>query len=254
MLPNPGSYRAQQNGVVIVRQEESGSLMAYIPYLLLNCNEVANYAGVHSLTLGAKDGTAQTKNIATLRAVFPTWDAENLEDIPMPTEGDIPQFDLADCYVDDSYTPEGATDPLLQFKAKWFNQVGGGRKAPMTSDERKAAVTKWKSKFKALSSTTKPAAKATETKTEPKAAAAAKPAPAAKPAVAGPPGRKTVGGQARTSTQDEVWNGLVAAKPDTSEDELGELYYSTLDEIAGEGNNGDLTPVQWGAVADKLGL
>ena len=63
-----------------------------------------------------------------------------------------------------------------------------------------------------------------------------------------------MGGQARTSTQDEVWNGLVAAKPDTSEDELGELYYSTLDEIAGEGNNGDLTPVQWGAVADKLGL
>ena len=71
MLPNPGSYRAQQNGVVLVRQEESGSLMAYVPYLLLNCTEVANFSAVHSITLGAKDGTPQGKNIATLKKVFP---------------------------------------------------------------------------------------------------------------------------------------------------------------------------------------
>ena len=88
MLPNPGTYRAKQNGTVIVRQEESGSLLAYIPYMLLNCQEVANYSNTHQLTLGAKDGTPQTKNIQTLKTIFPDWDMENLADIEMPGEGE----------------------------------------------------------------------------------------------------------------------------------------------------------------------
>jgi hypothetical protein len=248
MLPNPGSYRAQQNGTVIIRMEETGSLMAYIPYLLLNCAEVANYANVHNLTIGAKDGNPQTKNIATLKAVFPNWDELNLEDIAMPAEGEeIPQFDLADCFHDESYTPEGATEPLIQFKAKWFNQVGGGRKAPMTADERKVAVTKWKSKFKALSSA-KPAAATTKTV----AAPAAKTVAPTKAAVAGPPGRKTAGGQARTSTEEEVWNAVLEAKPeDVSEDILGEAYYTAMDEVK-PNSKGKLTPVEWGQLAEKL--
>ena len=227
--------------------------MAYVPYVLLNCTEVANYANNHSLTLGAKDGTPQTKNIATLKAIFPNWDADNLEDINMPAEGDeIPQFDLADCYHDDSYTPEGATEPLIQFRAKWLNQVGGVRKVAMTADERKAAVTKWKSKFKALSTSTKTAGKPASAVAEPKASAPAKPAPAAKAAVAGPPGRRTVAGQARTSTQEEVWSAVMDAKPeDVTEDILGEAYYAAMDEVK-PNSNGDLTSVQWGQLAEKL--
>ena len=148
-LPEPGSYRAQQNGTIIIRQEESGSLMAYIPYSLIG----VAFMGNHRLCLGTKDGSPMNKNILTLKTVFPNWDFESLADIEMPAEGEeAPQFDLADCYHDDSYTPEGATEPLIKFEAKWFNVVGGGRKQAMSQDERKAALTRWKSKLKAVAS------------------------------------------------------------------------------------------------------
>jgi hypothetical protein len=251
-IPEPGSYRAQQNGTVIIRQEESGSLMAYIPYALVGA--AVNYAGVHNLTLGAKDGTPQTKNITSLKAVFPNWDADNLADIELPNEegAEVPQFDLADCYHDDSYQPEGADSPIIQFRAKWFNPIGGGKKQPMTAEERKAALTRWKSKFKALGAS-KPAAAAPAKETK---AAAPAPAPAKKAAVSGPPGRKSTAAQARTATQDEVWNGLVAANPDAGEDDLATKYYEACDAVV-EGSSADpgvLTIQNWGAIADKLGI
>ena len=243
MLPNPGTYRAKQNGTVIVRQEESGSLLAYIPYMLLNCQEVSNYSGVHQLTLGAKDGTPQTKNIQTLKTVFPDWDLENLADIELPTEGEVPQFDLADCFHDDSYTPEGAEAPLIQFKARWFNVIGGGRKQPMTDVERKAALTKWKTKLKALG-TTKPAA------------APAKPAakPAAKAAVGGPPARKNVAAVARTSTLEEVYAWIESNNPDADDEAKAKIYYDAIDAVVPEGSSdpSKLTLTNWGTVATNL--
>ena len=248
MLPNPGTYRAKQNGTVIVRQEESGSLLAYIPYMLLNCQEVANYSNTHQLTLGAKDGTPQTKNIQTLKTIFPDWDMENLADIEMPGEGEeAPQFDLADCHHDDSYTPEGADAPLIQFKAKWLNVIGGGRKQPMTPDERKAALAKWKTKLKALG-TTKPAASAAK----PAQAAAAK--PAAKPAVGGPPARKNVAAVSRTSTLEEVYAWIEANNPDADDDAKAQIYYDAIDAVVPQGSSdpSKLTPTNWGTIATNL--
>ena len=245
-LPQPGSYRAQQNGTVIIRQEESGSLMAYIPCLI----PAVNFALVHNLTLGAKDGTPQTKNIAALKSVFPDWDMDALADIEMPAEGaDVPQFDLADCYHDDSYTPEGAEGPVIQFRAKWFNPVGGGRKQPMTADERKAALARWKSKFKAVS-TAKPAAVAAKTQAKPAA-------PAIKPAMSGPPGRKSTAAVARTSSQEEVWTALVAANGGDEGEETVNKYYVACDAVV-EGSSADPslldTPAKWGKVAEELGV
>ena len=237
--------------------------MAYIPYLLIGAN--VNYMGVHNLTLGAKDGTPQKKNIQTLKAVFPSWDSDNLADIEMPAEGeDIPQFDLADCYHDDNYTPEGATEPLVKFQAKWFNAPGGGRKAPMTADERKAALAKWKSKFKALAVSSSPAkvakpALAPEPEPEPELPKAkVAPAPAKKAAVSGPPGRKSTAAVAQTSTQEEVWAGLVAARelPEDDENLINE-YYAACDAVVdGAASDPTLldTPAKWGKVAEQLGI
>ena len=259
-LPEPGSYRAQQNGTIIVRQEESGSLMAYIPYSLIG----AAFMGVHNLTLGAKDGTPQTKNINALKQVFPNWDFENLADIEMPAEGEeAPQFDLADCYHDDSYTPEGASEPTVQFKAKWFNVIGGGRKQAMSQDERKAALTRWKSKLKAVASAAptvkKAPAKAAPAEEEEPELPTAKPAPAPKKAAAsGPPSRKSTGATARTSSQEEVWNGLVKARgEDADQDGLAAEYYDACDKVV-EGSSADPslldTPAKWGKVADALSV
>ena len=246
-LPEPGSYRAQQNGTVIIRQEETGSLMAYIPYSLVG----VAFMGIHNLTLGAKDGTPQQKNIAAMKTVFANWDFGNLADIEMPAEGEeIPQFDLADCYHDDSYTPEGAESPTIQFRAKWFNVIGGGRKQAMTADERKSALTRWKSKLKAVSSAP---AKAAPAKSAPPSKS-----PPAKAASSGPPSRKNTGAQARTSTQEEVWNGLVKARgEDADQDALAKEYYDACDSVE-DGSSADpslLDSIQkWGKVADALGI
>ena len=254
-LPNPGSYSARQNGMVIIVQEDSGSIMAYIPYMLTT----VAFGSVHNLCLVKRDGTPMNKSIQTLKAVFPNWDHENMADIPMPAEGeDIPQFELADCYHDDSYTPDGAEAPVIRFVAKWFNVSGGGTsKTPMTDDQRKQVKAKFGSKFKALlSAGSKPAAVKASA---PAQAPAAKPTPATKPAVSGPPGRKSTGAMARTSTQEEVWAALEKSNSEVeqlSEDELATKYYDACDSVVA-GSSADpslLTPTSWGKVAEALGV
>lgn len=228
--------------------------MAYVPYALIGA--AVHFTGVHSLCLGSKDGTAQKKNIQTLKTIFPSWEQDELADIELPAEGEaIPQFELADCYHDDSYTPEGAEAPVVKFQPKWLNPIGGGmKKQPMTEAERKAAKTKWTSKFKALLATA-PASPA-KAATAPAKSAPAKAAPA-KAAVGGPPGRKSTGAMARTSSQEEVWEALVAANEDKSDDEKAQLYYDACDSVV-EGSSADPalidTPAKWGKVAEALGV
>jgi hypothetical protein len=195
------------------------------------------------------------KNVQTLKAVFPNWEHEEMADIEMPADGEeVPQFELADCFHDDSYVPEGAEAPVIKFEAKWFNVAGGCRKQPMSEAERKAAKTKWASKFKALLAT----APATTAKavTAPAKSAPAKAAPA-KAAVSGPPGRKTTATTPRTSTQEEVWEALVAANEDKSDDEKAQLYYDACDSVV-EGSSADPSlidsPAKWGKVAEALGI
>jgi hypothetical protein len=251
-LPSPGSYTAKQNGKVIIISEESGAMMAYIPYALLT----VAFNGNHKLCLAKKDGTPMNKNIQTLKAVFPNWEHEELADIEMPAEGEeVPQFELADCFHDDSYTPEGANEPLIKFEAKWFNVAGGSRKQPMSEVERKAAKTKWGSKFKALLAA--PASPSKAAAATPAKAAPAKSAAPAKAAVSGPPGRNAVDGQARTASQEEVWEALVAANEDKSAGEKAQLYYDACDSVV-EGSSADPSlidsPAKWGKVAEALGV
>lgn len=249
MLPSPGSYRAQQHGRVIVKMESTGSLMAYIPFLLINCSEVVNFSEEYALCLAAKDGTPQQRNIDTMKKLFPSWDWENMADVEMPEEGvEIPKFDLADCFHDDSYTPDGADSPLIQFKAKWLNIPGesGKRRTPMTDVERKAAVSKYKAKFKALGAT----ASKTTTATKP-AATAAKTAAPAKAASGGPPGRKAAASE-RASTQEAAWEKIQELNPE--EGDQADAYYKAIDAVL-EGGSEDpekLTPEQWGQVMTNL--
>ena len=251
ILPNPGTYNARRNGPVVVREEESGSLMVYIPYVLLGC--AVAFSGMYSHCIGTKDGTPMKKNIDTLKKIFPDWEGENpfeLEDIAIP-EGDAAEFELADCYHDDTYTPPGAEAPVVQFKAQWLNPLGGGlpSKEPMADADRKKVLTRWQSKFKALKSTSGASAAAKPAAAKPAASAAAP----ARPAPSAPPARKTVGGQERTASQQEVWDALTKANPDETPDDLTAKYWAAQDEVA-PGSNGELTLVQWGEVAEKLGV
>lgn len=252
MLPSPGSYRAKQNGTVIVRAEESGSLMAYIPFMLTNCSEVANFAGIYAMTLATKVGEPQKKNIQALKTVFPNWEIETLSDIEMPADGgEIPQFDLADCFHD-SYTPDGADEPIQTFKAKWFNPVGGGvRKQPMNDEERKAVIAKYKSKFKALGLLGGAAAAPAE-KEEKKST----PAPSGKKTPPDAKNKNGTGGVALTANMDEVFQVFTELPENKkkNEDQMAEAWYAKLDEKFGEGtsSNPDLTIQQWGELKGEL--
>ena len=258
-LPNPGTYVARRNNGMVLEAKESGSLLLWIPFMLLN-SEV-NYSGKHCLTIGQKDGTLSERNINTLKKIFPDWDGQDLfalEELPLTEEG-VAEFELADCYHDNSYTPEGETEPVIQFKAQWLNPLGGTQKmpAPMDDAARKKVLTAWGGKLRAASG--KPAQKASAP--APKASApapAAKSAAPARPAAGGPPSRKGspgAGGQSRTATQEEAWDALVAAnggeKADT--DALSAQYWAAADKVA-PGTNGELTPAQWGKVMTELGL
>ena len=252
-LPEPGTYQARRSAAIVVREEESGALMAYIPYAL--CGEI-QFSGNHALCLGAKDGTVQRKNFETMKKVFPAWSGENpfeLEDIEIP-EGGEPEFELADCFHED-YEDKETGETKQSFKAQWFNPLGGGlpSKEPMDEAGKKKTLTKWGGKFKALAK----AAPATKTATSKKVEEPEeevedeKPAKSGPPKKSAPPGRKSNSAAARTSTLDEVWQGLKKQSPKKSDDELGIPFWEAAEEVA-PGSNGELTPTQWGEVADKL--
>ena len=244
---------------MVLEESSEGALLLWIPYALCAAN--VTHIDRHMLVLGKKDGTLSDKAVKTLRRIFPEWDGVDpfaLEEIPLREDGE-PEFELADCYHDDSYIPQGKTDPVIQFRAEWLNPIGGSQNIPsrLGEDDRKKLLTKWGSKFKALSggksataATAKPAAKAAATP-------AAKPAPpAVKPASAGPPSRRgspAVGGQSRTATAEEAWEALAKATPDMADDEREQKFFEAQDEVR-EGADGNFTPAEWGQIMDKLGV
>ena len=258
-LPNPGTYQAARNSMMVIEAKETGSLLCWIPYRLTN-SEV-NYSGKHCLTIGQKDGTLSERNINTLKKIFPDWDGQDLfalEEIPLPEDQNQPEFELADCYHDNSYTPAGASEPVIQLKAQWLNPLGGTQNMPARMDEadRKKVLTAWGGKLRAASGA-KSAAKATASSQKAQPAAPAKPSAPARPAAGGPPSRKgspPAGGQARTATQEEVWDALVASKGEGADtDEMSAEYWAAADKVA-PGSNGELNPAQWGKVMTELGL
>lgn len=254
ILPRPGTYTARRRGAIVVREEESGALMVYIPYSL--CDSEIKFGGEYSVCIGTKAGQLQLKAIATLRKIWPDWDGENpfeLEAIPIP-EGSEPEFSLADCFHDDSYTPEGANEPVIQFKARWLNELGGVQaKKSMTEDERGDVMNKWGGKFKAVKkSGGKAPAREEEEEEDDELPMGRKGSAPSRPDAKTP--ARSAGGTARTSTGEEVLAAIKKANKKSSEDEIAKIYWDAADEIGGKSANGELTPTQWGKVLDSLDL
>jgi len=113
---------------------------------------------------------------------------------------------------------------------------------------RREILTKFAGKFKVGGSA---APKSNPKPVKEKPAATEPPSRSAAPT---PPSRKSgPGGTARTSTQQEVWTAHKKVNNGKPENELAEAYYAAQDEIA-PNMNGELTPAQWGEVANKLGV
>jgi hypothetical protein len=232
---------------MVVYSTDNGALCVAIPVSLVT--EEVSWTGKHTVTLGKQDGTLQTKRIDELKRIF-GWDGidfKALEEID--PENEMP-FEVVGEHSE--YQPEGEPEPITTFKIVFMNPPGGSTKMPEALDDtgKKQLFAKWGSKLKAHSGG-KAAAPAPAAK-----AAPAKPTPPAKPASGGPPSRKSTSVTARTSSQDEVWAALVEANggEDKADAEaLGPMFYGAQDELF-PGKDGNLTPAQWGAVADKLGV
>lgn len=264
-IPNPGTYPAGTAGQMVVYETENGALCVAIPVKITGGTEVA-WQGKHTETLVKSDGTLRTKAISSMKKIF-GWDGIDpftLEDMDTSEVG----FEIVGEHS--AYTPPGETEEITTFKIQWVNPVGGSTNMPEQVADRKAILAKYGSKFKALSGSTgktaaaKPIAHKAKPAPEPEPEAEevglelpkAKPAPA-KPAMKGPPGHKATAAVARTSIQEEVWDGLIKARPDDSEDDNIKAYYKACDSVV-EGSSSDPslldTPAKWGAVADALGI
>lgn len=252
-IPAPGTYQARRAGEMVVYEtEKTGALCLAVPVQLLN-SEV-NWVGKTTLTLVKGDGEVKVRTVNDLKRIFPSWDGVDpfaLMDLPLSEEGQ-PEFEVVGEH--EPYTPEGETEAIDTFKVKWLNPLGGSTSMPEPPADRKALLAKYGSKFKALSGgsakpapakAAKPAAAPAQQELGTKPAA---PAPASK----GPPSRgRGPAGVARTLTQDDVWDLLVAKNPNGDQDEMGTKFWAAADEVQ---EGGELTPAQWGEVATKLGV
>lgn len=246
-IPQPGTYPAKTSAAMVVYEAKTGSLCVAIPAM------IEGWSGKGTMVLGNSDGVLNTKNIATLREIF-EWDGVDpfaLQEIAM---GEHP-FDIVGEH--EPYTPEPTEedpqpDVVMTFKIKWFNPPGkSGMKMPEILDDstRKKTLTKWGSKFKSNAGKPVAAAKQPTAKAEP-----------AKPVDDEPPARHaagkkrtTVGDQARTSTQNEVWLALKKARKDSNiaEETYTQEFYDAQDAVK-ENANGEFTPAEWGQIATAL--
>ncbi len=255
---------------MVIDPKESGAVMLWIPYIL--CTAGVEYQGKHSECLVAKDGTVQQKKVANLRKIFPTWTGENpfdLENIE-PSEGVEPQFELADCFHDRSYTPPDwnaeENGEYVQFKAQWLNALGGtlNMPEPLAEGERKALLARLGAKFKALSGSSgkNPAAASAKKTAEPQAELSAASAAPKKSAAKGPPRGNATSATPRTMTIEECWTKVVAAHPECETDEqqqetLAPLWIAAIKKVDPNADNPDgdkFSLAQWGAVATELGV
>lgn len=253
-IPKTGTYKARRNGDIVIYETDAGALCVAIPYLLLNA-DIA-FGGKHTMTIGKFDGTIQTKTLKTLHDVFPAWETDNpfdLQSLPQVAEGEA-EFELADCYHDDSYTPPDwnveKDGPYLTFKPQWFNRLGGSSNMPdkATETEQASLLSKWGSKFNVTAPKT--AAKPAPVET-PAVEPVAKKAPGRKPAVA------KVAAKTWTSSE-EVYSALLkkhGADTDAKKEETvaQDVWYPACDAVCGE-NVPPTTAEHFTAIAEKLGL
>jgi hypothetical protein len=245
-------YQARLTGQIIISPEESGSVMVYIPYALVNTD--FSYSGIHSVCIVQKDGTPSSSAVENLAKIFKLHDVDEfmaLQDIEPNTTG-TPDFELADWY-EDTYKD------VTSVKPRWINSLGGGfRKNPLDAKGQKQLVAKFGSKFKAIlvqvdhSGTAEPEGedKPAEEKQEELPARGKGP----------PPMKKGSGKPARKSDQDTVWNAYEGAhpvpkgkKPAQHVEELGETFWKEVTRIVGSEDPDAYTAEDWGKVADEMG-
>lgn len=240
VLPAAGTYPAKTNGKMVVYETQSGALCVAVPVVLTG----VDWSGKTTITIAKKDGTLQTRSIDNMKQIF-GWDGANPFDLE-----DMETAEIAFTIVGEheNYIPEGKSEEVTVFKIKWINPINAGAQMPQPVQDRKAVLSKWGSKFKAIATPSKanPVKKVVPVEDDDDGDIAPVPVPvkviAPRPVAKAP----------RVSSGEEIWTKLCEKHNGLPEDQIGEIYYAPQDELF-NGRN-DLSPVEWGQVADKLGI
>lgn len=264
-LPAPGTYPGcRKNGMMRVDETDKGAITVHIPVILPETSPV-RWNGKHTMTLVKQDETLQTRRIDELKSIF-GWDGLSffaLEELDPNNEA---EFELV--IEHKLWTPATTeTDPNPEERTivdvKWMNPPGGSTRMPepLNDVDRKRLASKFANKLKAHSGG-KPASKPAATAKP--ASVAAKPAAQTKGAVlpargasALPSRSNATTAMARTSSQEEIWQALTESRGVGDDADaakaLGQEFYDKQDELY-PGKGGALSPSEWGAVADAMGV
>jgi hypothetical protein len=247
-------YQARHTGQMVISNEESGAVMLYIPYALVNAG--FNFSGTYAAVIAQKDGTPSESTIVNIAKIFGIKDTDDfygIQDIEPNTDG-TPEFELAEWY-EDTYKGRTTTKP------RWINTMGGAfRKTPLDAAGKKKLQAKLGSRLKAIlaevdhsGATPEPAAeKEEEEELLPKGEAGGMPSRSG----GGMPQRRQTSAAVRSLTQEEVWELLEARekpKTDKAKQELADnTLFATADKLFPPPH--ELSPQDWGKVADELEL
>lgn len=255
-LPQPGPSLAALAAQMVVYTTEEGAVCVAVPVQLVD-SEV-KWTGKHTVTLVKRDGSVQQRRQQELMRIF-EWDGIDLAALQEVEPGKH-QFEVVGEH--EAYTPEGSDEERTRYKIAFMNPIGGSSNMPerLTESALKSLSTRFSSKLKAsagASGGSKRAAAPAPAASDDSAPEDEAPQQPAAPArkSSGPPGRRSnaTSVSKRTSDQDSVWKALKAANPKKSEEDLAATYYGAIDEMFPDGSE-NLTPAQWGEVADKLGV
>jgi hypothetical protein len=254
MLLNDGKYKAKLSGPteqsksgIIIYETTKGALCAAVPCTVDEGGADDGKELKNTLTIVKQDGTVNTKNIDTLKAIFGI--GGTIESIFGLMDNEFPEarFEIVvegqqGENEDGTPTVDKEGNPVLFSRIKWLNALGAGIKMPEPAD-RKSVLAKYGSKFRALAGGA-PA----------KAPAASKPGAPGKPPTATskkspPPSAKTL----PPSTMDECWEIHCSNTESMTDQERTDIWFSTIRGLLGETiDTGVMTPDQWGKVKDKL--
>lgn len=254
---------------MVLYETKNGALCLAVPVVLKD-SPVA-WSGKTTQTLAKSDGTLMTKTIDNLKTIF-SWDGLDpfaLQDI------DTTEIEFSITGEHEEYQPPvdangEQPEPVTVFKVQWLNPlIGIGVKMPTPIEDKKSIMARFGAKFKAHSgvahrpaaaSVAAPAVPTQQTfenalpaKPDPAAPATPKPVKPVKPAKPAAPVVDKP--KVRISSSEEVYGLLVKQyEGKKTEDEVAQsIFWPTVFSLFGEGTV-ELTPSQWGQVANDLGV
>ncbi len=266
--PTDGVHAAKINGQVVIYEAASGALCAAIPIKIPGDDNSPEWMGKHTETLVKSDGTVQARTIDNIKK----WSGWDGCDPFWLMDQDFSSIDVETTGGSEEYAKDGQ-EPVMVYKIKYLNPVGGGRAAMPEAADRKSILAKYGARFRAMSggaaskpnpapagkaasATSSAASKPTEKPKEGESQASTlckSPAgsSSAKPPVKAPT-KKPAAKSAQASDLESAWAACQANNSEMSEEDQGQLFYATIEKMFSGKSHEDLTPEEFGALKEKF--